>query len=77
MHCHRLEATKGGKTFAVPCEDTVEGYIGIWFMHADIDDEIRDELIPILTEFFEGLGSPFKIFNLVGEVVAELRTSSV
>ena len=76
MYCHRLEATKGGKTFDVPCEDTPEGFIGIWFMHIEIQNEIREDLIPALAEFFEGLGSPFKIYNLDGEVVAQLETST-
>jgi len=76
MYCHRLEATKGGETFEVPCEDAPDGYIGIWFMHTNIADGIRDDLIPVLAEFFEGLGSPFKVFNLEGDIVAEMETST-
>ena len=72
MYCHRLEATKVGNKFDVPCEDTPAGYIGIWFMNTNLDDKIREELIPILRDFFQDLGSPFKIFNHDGEVVAEL-----
>ncbi|MDF1825982.1 MAG: hypothetical protein P1U68_15155 [Verrucomicrobiales bacterium] len=76
MYCHHLEATKSSKRFEVPCEDTPEGFIGIWFMPVEIENEIREDLIPALAEFFEGLGSPFKIHNLDGEVVAKLETST-
>lgn len=45
-------------------------------MPVEIENEIREDLIPALAEFFEGLGSPFKIHNLDGEVVAKLETST-
>jgi len=72
MYCHHLEATKGGNTLDVPCEDTPDGYIGIWFMNTDFNDKIREELIAILAVFFQDQGSPFKIFNHEGDMVAEL-----
>ncbi len=75
MYCHSLEATKGGKTFNVPCEDSPDGYIGIWFMNADICESVREELVPILADFFQGLGSPFKIYNPDGIVAAELEST--
>ena len=75
MYCHRLKSTKGSTSYEVPCEDTPEGYIGIWFMHTDIDKSVREDLVPVLAEFFHGLGSPFKIYNPDGVVAAELEAS--
>lgn len=72
MYCHHLEATKSGNKLDVPCEDTPDGYIGIWFMNTNFNDKILEELIAVLAVFFQDLGSPFKIFNRDGEIVAEL-----
>ena len=62
MYCHHLEVAKGAYRFDVPCEDTPAGFIGIWVKRMpNIEDEIRDEMILVLTKFFDGLGRNYEI----------------
>ena len=62
MYSHRLVASKGTRHLELPCEDTPEGFLGIWLHDIALDSVTASELLPCLVEWAEHSGRRFRIY---------------
>jgi hypothetical protein len=62
MFCHSLTASKHNRDLQVPCEDTPDGYVGIWPYDLEIPDSEYFDLLVALREWAETIQSHYRLY---------------
>lgn len=64
MYCHGLTASKDGKIYEIPCEDSPlnQGLIVMWPYELDLDDDTYSDLIRILHDWAGTNGLNYRIY---------------
>lgn len=70
MYCHRLIATGDGARHEIPCEDTPEGFVGVWLYDLALDEAVRRDLLAALVEWAEASAFPYRIYTARDAYVA-------
>jgi hypothetical protein len=63
MYCHSLKATKDGRTFDVPCEDTPGNFVGIWAYQLSLNPEELSDLLDGLREWADQSGLKYRLYK--------------
>lgn len=63
MYCHRLTAAKNNHELEVPCEDTPEGWIGIWPYDLDVPESTYNDLLVALRLWAQTIGSDYRLYT--------------
>lgn len=63
MYTHSLEATKGDRTFIVPCEDTPYAFVGIWPYQLSLDIALFQDLLEALRDWASMSGLTYRLYN--------------
>ena len=63
MYCHSLTAMKGGRHSDVPCEDTPDGFLGVWPHGLDLEERMLDDLLNGLREWADSSGRVYRIYT--------------
>jgi hypothetical protein len=62
MYCHQLIATKDSLALEVPCEDTPDGYVGIWPYNLGIPEPTYADLLVALRAWVVTIRSPYRLY---------------
>jgi|SRR6056297_1971240 len=62
MYCHALTASKHNLNLQVPCEDTPDGYVGIWPYDLNILESEYLDLVAALREWAETIQSEYRLY---------------
>jgi hypothetical protein len=63
MYYHSLKATKDGRTFDVPCEDTPGNFVGIWPYQLSLNAKESPELFEALREWASQSGLKYRLYK--------------
>jgi hypothetical protein len=63
MYYHSLKATKDGRTFDVPCEDTPSNFVGIWIHQLSLQPAESSDLRPGLREWADNAGLHYRLYR--------------
>lgn len=70
MYCHSLTASKHNLELQVPCEDTPDGYVGIWPYDLDIPEPTYLDLLVALRSWAETIQSEYRLYSTRDEFEA-------
>ncbi|MCP4098138.1 MAG: hypothetical protein GY748_18050 [Planctomycetaceae bacterium] len=70
MYCHSLTASKHNLELQIPCEDTPDGYVGIWPYDLDIPETRYLDLLVALRSWAQTIQSEFRLYSTRDEYEA-------
>lgn len=62
MYCHSLTASKHNLDLQVPCEDTPDGYVGIWPYDLGIAESRYLDVLVALRSWAETIQSEYRLY---------------
>jgi hypothetical protein len=75
MYCHRLVAAKADRRYEIPCEDTPDGFVGIWLCDIGLESPLQQDLVAVLLKWAESSGLACRIYETRDSYVSsETRT---
>ena len=63
MYSHSLKLSKGNETYAVFCEDTPSGFVGIWPSELEVTDATFQELLTVLRKWANQSGFQYRLYT--------------
>ena len=63
MYCHRIGVAKGNLQYDVPCEDTPEGFVGVWLYEIGLDEPVLQNLLACIVEWANSAGFRYRIYT--------------
>ena len=63
MYCHRLVVAKADRSYEIPCEDTPDGFIGVWLYEVGLESPLQQDLVAALVKWAESIGRACKIYE--------------
>lgn len=70
MYCHSLTVSKHNLELQVPCEDTPDGYVGIWPYDLDIPEARYRDLLVALRSWAQTIQSDYRLYSTRDEYEA-------
>lgn len=62
MYCHSLTASKQNRDLQIPCEDTPDGYVGIWPYDLEISESEYVDLLAALRAWAETTQTEYRLY---------------
>ena len=63
MYCHRLVVAQSDRRYDIPCEDTPDGFIGVWLYDAGVESPLQQDLVAALVKWAESSGLACRIYE--------------
>ncbi len=62
MYCHSLVVANANARYEIPCEDTPDGFVGVWLYEAGLEASLQQDLVVALSNWAESSGLVCKIY---------------
>lgn len=63
MYCHSLVVAKADRRYEIPCEDTPDGFVGVWLHDIGLDSTLKKDLASALVKWADSSGLACRIYE--------------
>ena len=63
MYCHSLVVTKADRRYEIPCEDTPNGFVGVWLYDLGLESSLQQDLVAALVKWAKSSGFACRIYE--------------